>query len=415
MLIADEPTTSLDVTLQSQLLDLLDELRAASGTALLFISHDLALVAERTERVLVLDHGRLIEDGPSASILQAHRLAARPRGQHRAPTTEPLVVGEGLAVEFAAPARGRARPSGVVRAVDGVDLTIAAGECVGLVGESGCGKSTLARTLLGLVPPTRGRASFHGRDLARCSATELRALRKRMQLVPQDAGASLTPERRVGSLIEEALEVHGVATGAAAADRARELLGEVGLDASLADRRPGALSSGERQRVAIARALAPDPEFLVCDEPVANVDATAREPLLALLDRLRDERGLSMLLIAHDLSVVRRLASRIAVMYLGRVVERAPLEIALDHPRMPYTQLLRAAVPTGDPSRPRPPLIGEFPSPLEPPSGCTFHPRCTHPLKDEQCRRESPVLLPLDPSSPEHVVACWKASLPPSP
>lgn len=415
VIIADEPTTALDVTLQTQLLDLLDDLRAASGTALLFISHDLALVAERTERVLVLDHGRLIEDGPSASILHAHRIAPRPRGRHLTPTTDPLVVGEGLAVEFAAPSRGRTRPSGVVHAVDGVDLSIAAGECVGLVGESGCGKSTLARTLLGLIPPTRGRARFHGRDLASCSAADLRALRKRMQLVPQDAGASLTPERTVGSLIEEALEVHDVASGSDAVRRARELLAEVGLDPAFAERYPGSLSSGERQRVAIARALAPNPEFLVCDEPVANVDATAREPLLALLDRLRAERGLAMLLIAHDLSVVRRLASRIAVMYLGRVVERAPLEVALDNPQMPYTQMLRAAVPTGDPARPRPHLVGDFPSPLAPPSGCTFHPRCTHPLKDDQCRRESPVLRPLDPGSPEHVVACWKVPLPPSP
>jgi len=427
VLIADEPTTALDVTLQVQLLDLLDTLRRDLGTTLLLISHDLAVVGERCERVLVLEDGRLADDGPAERIVAeraarasgaaavARARAVRPSEPDGTPPDVPLVATDALAVHYRTPPRLFQRPEVPVHAVDGVSLAIGRGECVGLVGESACGKSTLARAMLGLEVPTAGTVTVLGRRLDVHDRVMMRALRRRLQLVPQDAGASLTPQRTVRSLLVEALEVHGHTPGAPAQRRAEQLLTEVGLDPALGARRPTALSSGERQRVAIARALAPQPDLLVCDEPVANLDAAAREPLLAMLDRLRDERGLALLLISHDLGVVRRLASRVAVMYLGRIVEQGGAAHVLDAPRMPYTQLLRAAVPTGRPRR-TPVRGGEIPAPLALPSrGCPFHPRCSHPLKDEGCRSERPELRALSAGPDGHAVACLKVSLPPSP
>ena len=427
VLIADEPTTALDVTLQVQLLDLLDALRRDLGTTLLLISHDLAVVGERCERVLVLENGRLADDGPAERIVAeraarasgaaavARARAVRPSEPDGTPPDVPLVATDALAVHYRTPPRLFQRPEVPVHAVDGVSLAIGRGECVGLVGESGCGKSTLARAMLGLEMPTAGSVTVLGRRLDVHDRVMMRALRRLLQLVPQDAGASLTPQRTVRSLLVEALEVHGHTPGAPAQRRAEQLLQEVGLDPALGARRPTALSSGERQRVAIARALAPQPDLLVCDEPVANLDAAAREPLLAMLDRLRDERGLALVLISHDLGVVRRLASRVAVMYLGRIVEQGNAAQVLDAPRMPYTQLLRAAVPTGRP-RQTPVRGGEIPAPLAVPArGCPFHPRCTHPLKDEGCRSERPELRALSAGPDGHTVACLKVSLPPSP
>ena len=320
VLIADEPTTALDPVLQRQLLDLLDALRRESGTALLLISHDLDLVAERCERVLVLDSGRIVEEGTSAEVVASRRRTAAPtRPMH--PAADPLLVAEGVAVHFAT-------AEGLVRAVDGVSLTLRRGECLGLVGESGSGKSTLARALLGLTALTAGRVRFGDTDVGMRDRAAWRNLRRQMQLVPQDAGASLTPHCTVHELLSEVLEVHGLARGEATASRAAarvaELLIEVGLDPGLGSRRPGALSSGERQRVAIARALACDPALLICDEPVANVDADAREQLLTLLDRLRDERNLALVFISHDHGAVRRLAARVTTLYLGKIVEAAP-------------------------------------------------------------------------------------------
>ena len=325
------------------------------------------------------------------------------------------MAADALSVHYLTPPRLLQRPEVPVHAVDGVTLAIGRGECLGLVGESGCGKSTLARTLLGLEAPSAGTVTVLGRRLDVQDRVMMRALRRRLQLVPQDAGASLTPQRTVRSLLVEALEVHGHTPGAPAQRRAEQLLQEVGLDPALGARRPGALSSGERQRVAIARALAPQPDLFVCDEPVANLDAAAREPLLALLDRLRDERGLALLLISHDLGVVRRLASRVAVMYLGRIVEQGNAAQVLDAPAMPYTQLLRAAVPTGRPRRTHT-GGGELPAPLAVPAqGCPFHPRCTMPLKDEGCLSERPVLRAVSANPDGHHVACPKVSLPLSP
>lgn len=411
VLIADEPTTALDPTLQAQLLDLLDALRAEFGTALLLISHDLDLVGERCERVLVLDEGRIVADGPAAEVVRSHRAPRAARSSHApassTPSEQPLLSLENVAVHFPAPRGLRERVPGLVRAVDGVSLTLARGECLAIVGESGGGKTTLARAALGLVPLAAGRATIDGVALPTLRGPAQRAMRQRAQLVAQDAGASLTPHLSVEALVREGLEVHGIATGDAAQRRALSLLEEVGLEATFAPRLARSLSSGERQRVAIARALACGPELLICDEPVANVDAEIRAQLLALLDALRERRGLALLVISHDFDAVRLLASRVAVMYLGRIVERSDSAAALDDPWMPYSVALRSAVPTGDPARraSRIVLRGEAPSPLHPPAGCSFHPRCPHPGRDASCQVAVP---PLSEIAPGRWVACTK-------
>lgn len=423
VIIADEPTTALDVTLQAQLLDLLDDLRRDTGTSLLLISHDLAVIGERCDRALVLENGRLVDDGPAERIVsdrlaRASGAAAVARAKFareadatpRHPPDVPIVSCTELVVQYETPRMLFERATPPVRAVAGVSLEIARGECVGLVGESGCGKTSLARALLGLERAAAGSVTVLGRTLDPTDRSMMRALRRRLQVVPQDAGASLTPQRTVRSLLIEALETHAHSRGKAAARHADALLVEVGLDPALGARRPAALSSGERQRVAIARALAPQPDLLVCDEPVANVDAAAREPLLALLDHLRVSRGMALLLISHDLGVVRRLATRVAVMYAGRFVETGSAAQVLDAPAMPYTQILHAAVPTGLRRQRRLRIALE----LVPAHGCPQYPRCPHPLKDEGCLSEHPELHPVTLDSPGHLVACLKVPLPPS-
>jgi peptide/nickel transport system ATP-binding protein len=423
VLIADEPTTSLDVTLQAQLLDLLDALRADMGTTLLLISHDLNVVAERCDRVLLLEDGALTADGPAPAIIEEHRRVAAtrtatpirgavvrlPQSPTPAHPSAPIAALHDVSVHFLSRRGLRNRITGTVRAVDGVTLQIAPGECLGLVGESGCGKTTLARALMGLEPAISGTVHVAGTSLASLRGESLRRIRRTIQMIPQDAGASLTPERTVLELVREGLEVHDIARGAGANQRALAAIEDVGLDASFASRRPGALSTGERQRVAIARAIAVGPQLLICDEPVSSVDAETRERILALLDRLRRESGMAMLFISHDLSAVQRLASRLAVMYLGRVVERSDASDALTDPWMPYTQALRAAIPTGESTRTRPKVLvrGEFPSPLHPPAGCTFHPRCTHPARDAACQVSRPELAEL---APGRWVACPKVA-----
>ncbi|HXF95432.1 MAG TPA: ABC transporter ATP-binding protein [Gemmatimonadales bacterium] len=304
---------------------------------------------------------------------------------------------------------GRARRA--VRAVDGVSFTIGRGETLGLVGESGCGKTTVARLLLRLTDPTAGEVIFAGESVFALDPPRLRALRRRMQIVFQDPYSSLDPRMTVRQTLREPLEIHRLARGAELDRRVDRLLEEAGLDRTLADAYPHELSGGQRQRVGIARALSVEPEFLVCDEPVSALDVSVQAQVLNLLTELRQRRHLTLLLIAHDLAVVRHLADQVAVMYLGKIVERAPADRLYRSPRHPYTAALLSAVPVPDPSgrKQRIVLPGDVPSPARPPSGCPFHPRCPHPKKNARCRSEPPALREV---APGHFAACHFADEP---
>ncbi|HXE58609.1 MAG TPA: oligopeptide/dipeptide ABC transporter ATP-binding protein [Gemmatimonadales bacterium] len=305
-----------------------------------------------------------------------------------------------------------ARRTPPVRAVDGVSFEIGRGETLGLVGESGSGKSTVGRTILRLQEPTAGQAIFEGTNLFELGRRELRAMRRRMQIIFQDPYSSLNPRMTVGAAIAEGIEIHRLVPRRAIPARVAALLEEVGLDPSHARRYPHEFSGGQRQRIGIARALAVEPSFIVCDEPVSALDVSVQAQVINLLSDLQRDRGLSYLFIAHDLAVVRQLAHRVAVMYLGRIVETGPTEAVLGAPRHPYTVALRSAVPEPDPvsRRTRIVLPGDPPSPSNPPPGCPFHTRCFHPRKDERCRREVPPLRPVGAS----LAACHYAESTPS-
>jgi oligopeptide/dipeptide ABC transporter ATP-binding protein len=310
------------------------------------------------------------------------------------PATPLLEVSE-LRVTFPGTG-GLLRPrTGTIRAVDGVSFTIPRGESLGLVGESGCGKTSLARAVLRLIEPAGGSVRFDGVDLLALPPRELRSMRRRMQLVFQDPWTSLNPRMTIGAAIREGLTIHRLAEGAAADQRVTMLLDEVGLSAAAAQRYPHEFSGGQRQRAGIARALAVEPELIVCDEPVSALDVSVQAQVLNLLADLQARRGLSYLFISHDLAVVRHIAPRVAVMYLGKFVEEGPAGRIFSNPAHPYTQALLSAVPVPDPAsrRLRIVLAGDPPSPANVPSGCPFHPRCPHPDKDERCRHEPPPLL----------------------
>jgi len=319
----------------------------------------------------------------------------------------PLLQVRGLRMHFPVTEGMIARRHiGDVKAVDGVDLAIQRGETLGLVGESGCGKTTMGRCILRLEKPTAGEILYDGIDIARLGRRELVALRRRIQVIFQDPYSSLNPRQKVGSIIGEPMMVHGVEKDPRRrADRVRELLSVCGLNPNFADRYPHEMSGGQRQRVGIARALALNPEFIVCDEAVSALDVSIQAQIINLLEDLRDKFNLTYLFIAHDLSVVRHLCQRVAVMYLGRVVELADCDELFDHPLHPYTKALLGAVPVPDPAveaeRAFQPVRGEVPSPINPPPGCVFHPRC--PLAIEQCRRVRPELRELRPG---HWAAC---------
>jgi len=304
-----------------------------------------------------------------------------------------------------------ARKAPPVRAVDGVSFTVGKAETLGLVGESGCGKSTVGRTILRLQPATAGSVTWEGRDLLALDAGHLREARRRLQIIFQDPYSSLNPRMTVGHAIAEGIEIHRLAPRAEIPARVATLLEEVGLDPGYATRYPHEFSGGQRQRIGIARALAVEPAFIVCDEPVSALDVSVQAQVLNLLADLQARRGISFLFIAHDLAVVRQLAHRVAVMYLGRIVETGPTEDVLARPAHPYTQALLSAVPVPDPAshRLRIVLPGDPPSPSNPPPGCPFHPRCQHPAKDERCSTERPLLHQLGRSE----VACHHATVAP--
>jgi peptide/nickel transport system ATP-binding protein len=478
ILIADEPTTALDVTIQAQILDLINDLQSDLGMSVLMITHDLGVVAETCDRVAVMYAGEIVEEGPVEEIFanpshpytyallesiptedkerltpiegNVPDLIDMPEGCHfaaRCPWAhEECLAGEVpylqhgpvdvdhrakcVLEEFDTDEYGSSealstsdheigdellradglkkhfsRADGLldewlgfedqsVKAVDGVDLTVYEGETLGLVGESGCGKSTTGQTILRLLDATEGRVVFAGDDLTDLEGDELRARRRDLQMIFQDPMSSLDPRMTVGQIIAEPLKIHdlpeesppeGASRREQRKDRVDELLRAVGLDPSQRTRYPHEMSGGQRQRVGIARALAVDPDFIVCDEPVSALDVSVQAQILNLLEDLQDEFGLTYLFIAHDLSVVRHICDRIAVMYLGEIVETADTDELFADPRHPYTRALLSAIPEPDPTAETDRVIleGDVPSPIDPPSGCHFRTRCPEVIPPE--------------------------------
>ncbi|MHB1533598.1 MAG: dipeptide ABC transporter ATP-binding protein [Acidimicrobiales bacterium] len=519
LLIADEPTTALDVTIQAQILELLRQLNDRLGTAIILISHDLGVVAEVCARVLVMYAGQVLEDAPVELLFRQPQhpytlglLRSRPQldgdrsqrlptieGRHPDPWQRPdgcpfhprcgleletacttirpnrmavafehstacwVVQHRGVAalgvlaapVGHAADDPGDApssRPSSVpalrpapapspetdtgidtdtlvelrkltkhfplrrtlpwgakrvVRAVDGVDLSIRRGMALGLVGESGCGKSTLARVLIGIQAPTSGELIFDGVDITRARPSDQRLLRRQMQMIFQDPYASLDPRMKVGDTVAEPLAVHALASGQARSDRVAALLDLVGLSPELSTRYPHELSGGQRQRVGIARALAVEPVFIVCDEPLSSLDVSIQAQIVNLLQDLRRRLHLTYLLVAHDLAVVRHMTQTIAVMYLGRIVEVGDSDSLCRFPLHPYTAALLASVPQPGRRRSGPLLSGDLPSPIELPSGCRFRSRCPiGPLHQPERTICAEVEPPLKETRPGRLSAC---------
>ena len=409
LLIADEPTTALDVTVQAQVLELLEELR--DDTALLLITHDLGIVAGHCEHLVILKEGRVVELGPTTSIFSAPRheytkklLSAAPRVDRgaapQAASGKTLLAIEDVRVSYDVSREQR------LDAVVGVDLSLNQGETLAVVGESGSGKSSLVRAILGLVPTRAGLVVYAGEPLQ--GEVQTRPLEKRrdLQMVYQDPMSALNPQMRIMDIVGEPLLVHAPAMSAG--ERVAsviEILERVGISAAYGRRFPHQLSGGQAQRVAIARALILEPKVLICDEAVAALDGSAREKVLTLLKAIQAETGLSIIFISHDLAVVRSVGHRIAVMYMGRLVEVPDNNALFESPQHPYTRALIDAVPVPDPRVPpkSAPLRGEVPSLLNPPSGCVFHPRCK--FVEDACRESSPQLRRVGESR----VACHRA------
>ncbi len=504
LLIADEPTTALDVTIQAQILDLLRRVQRERGMAILLITHDLGVVAEMADRVGVMYAGQLVESadrdtlfyapghpytqrlfsalperrqrhqpltvlqGSVPALLSAHFTGcrfqsrcdqrwdycqqqppewfpgldrqrvrchrfdpgidtppsspelspyceesqnSRPRRLLDSTLTPQLLQLSDVKVHFPVRKGLFRRVVGQVKAVDGVDLTIHRGETVALVGESGCGKTTVGKSILRLQSITAGEIRFQDQPLEQFRGAALQQLRGGLQMIFQDPYSSMNPRMMVGEIIAEGMEALGVGTLSQRAERVGALLRQVGLDPDMAARYPHQFSGGQRQRIAIARALAVDPELIVCDEPTSALDLSVQAQILNLLNSLQQQQQLSYLFITHNLSLVSWFAQRVAVMYLGRIVEQGEVEKVMQHPRHPYTRALLSAVPTieADSGREVIRLQGDQASPLDPPSGCPFHPRCAQ--AEPRCRQESP---PSRTVSAGHRVRCWLSVTPPS-
>ena len=491
LLIADEPTTALDVTIQAQILELMKDLSRRLNIAVIIITHNLGIVARYADRVNVMYAARLVESGTAEQVFgrphhpysrgllaavprldqgRTNKLATidgsppnllnppegcrfRPRckfaveacinvppfieveqGHHaacirareiEALDTDPPARADaagahgsdrgGAAIldirhasKFFPVGGGFLKGAKLVRAVNDVSLTVRPGETLGLVGESGCGKSTLGRLVLRLEDPTAGEIFFEEVDLAPLNRKQMTDVRRKMQVIFQDPYSSLNPRMTVGQIIGEPIAVHGILPKAKIQPRIAELLQLVGLFPYMALRYPHELSGGQRQRVGIARALAVEPRVIVCDEAVSALDVSIQGQVINLLEDLQQKLGLTYLFIAHDLAVVRHISTRVAVMYLGRIVELASADDLFANPKHPYTRALLAAAPVPDPvverTRPRSIIKGELPSPLNPPAGCVFHPRC--PLATEECKKAVPATREL---APGHWAACIHA------
>lgn len=318
--------------------------------------------------------------------------------------TQPILLDvKGLVKHF--PIKGGifGKTVGAVKAVDGVDFFIREGETLGLVGESGCGKSTTGRVILRLIEATAGQVFFQGVDILQVNKEEMRSLRRKMQIIFQDPYASLNPRMTIGSIIGEAMEIHGVAKGKEKIEKVAKLLETVGLAPHHLRRYPHEFSGGQRQRIGVARALAVDPKLIICDEPVSALDVSIQAQVINLMQDLQHEFGLTYLFIAHDLSVVKHISDRVAVMYLGKIVELAEKEELYRNPQHPYTQALLSAIPIPNPTLKRERIIleGDVPSPVNPPRGCHFHTRCQYAM--ERCRIEDPLFQDY---GKEHFIAC---------
>ena len=387
LIIADEPTTALDVTVQAQILEILRNLKSEKHTAIAMVSHDMGVIAGIADRVQVMRHGEIVESGSADDIFYAPShaytrmlLDAIPKADEApAPVTEigaPLLTVDDLKVTFPIK-NGLFAPAQSLRAVDGISFTLHQGETLGVVGESGCGKSTLARAVLQLLPKTGGRVVWLGRDLDAETQSDIRKLREDFQIVFQDPLASLDPRMPIGVSIAEplkALEPH--LPRDTVRQRVRAMMQRVGLEPGWINRYPHELSGGQNQRVGLARAMIVGPRMLVCDEAVSALDVSIQAQIVALIRDLQAETGLALIFISHDLSVVRRLSHRVMVLYLGRVVELAPSVMLYADPRHPYTRALLSAVPIPDPrierAKTRILLTGDLPSPLDPKAQLTF-------------------------------------------
>ncbi|MGE0684741.1 MAG: dipeptide ABC transporter ATP-binding protein [Candidatus Binatia bacterium] len=493
LLIADEPTTALDVTIQAQILDLMKELQRKKGTAILLITHDLGVVSETADRVAIMYAGRIVEMATRERLLSnpAHPytvklLQSLPSGDQRdralqtiegrvpspqqypdgcrfadrchvvqsacrtvdpillpietnhtaacilydeqrqqrkvAPlevrtaaasrprtldqsTGKPFIRLEGLKVYFPIKKGLFRHVVGHVKAVDGVDIEIRKGQTLALVGESGCGKSTLGKALLQLIRPTAGRVVVAGEDLASLDRAALHPYRRKLQVIFQDPYSSLNQRMMIGEIVMEGMVAHGIGRSRAEREeRVQAILAQVGLGPEVIHRYPHEFSGGQRQRIGIARCLAVEPEFIVCDEATSALDVSVQAQILNLLEKLQAELGLTYLFITHNLGVVEYLANEVAVMYLGRIVEKGKIEEVFQNPRHPYTQALLSAIPRLDPSTgvEKIRLSGDVPSPINPPSGCHFHTRCPHVMP--RCREQYP---PAYPQSDSHEVSCF--------